>query len=37
MDNDFKINVYFNDEGEEIENLLAFYLKNLLDKKQYNA
>lgn len=36
MDNDFKINVYFNDEGE-IENLLAFYLKNLLDKKQYNA
>ena len=33
MENDFKINAYFNDEGEEIENLLAFYLKNLLDKK----
>lgn len=33
MENDFKINVYFNTEGEEIENLLAFYLKNLLDNK----
>ncbi len=33
MENDFKINVYFSDEGEEIENLLAFYLKNLLDNK----
>ena len=37
MENDFKINVYFNDEGEEIEKLLAFYLKNLLYKKQLNA
>ena len=33
MENDFKINVYFSDEGEEIENLLSFYLKNLLDNK----
>lgn len=33
MKDDFKINVYFNDEGEEIEKLLAFYLNNLLDKK----
>lgn len=33
MDNDFKINVYFNDEGEEIEKLLAFYLRNLLESK----
>ncbi len=33
MENDFKINVYFNDEGEEIEKILAFYLRNLLDKK----
>ena len=31
MENDFKINVYFNDEGEEIEKLLAFYLRNLLE------
>ena len=33
MDNDFKINVYFNDEGEDLESILAFYLKNLLNKK----
>ena len=33
MENDFKINVYFNTEGEELERLIAFYLKNLLDKK----
>lgn len=33
MENDFKINVYFNEEGEDLENILAFYLKNLLDKK----
>ena len=33
MENDFKINVYFNDEGEEIENLLACYLRNLLENK----
>ena len=32
MENDFKINVYFDDEGEEIEKLLAIYLSNLLDK-----
>ena len=32
MDNDFKINVYFNDEGKEIEKLLAFYLKNLCQR-----
>lgn len=37
LENDFKINVYFSDEGEEIEKLLAFYLKNLLYKKQLNA
>ena len=33
MENDFKINVYFNDEGEEIEKILAFYLRNLLENK----
>lgn len=33
MENDFKINIYFNDEGEEIENLLACYLRNLLENK----
>lgn len=33
MESDFKINVYFNDEGEELESILAFHLKNLLDKK----
>lgn len=33
MENDFKINVYFNEEGEELESLLAFYLNNLLENK----
>ena len=33
MESDFKINAYFNNEGEDIETLLAFYLRNLLDKK----
>ena len=33
MESNFKINAYFNDEGEELESILAFYLKNLLDKK----
>lgn len=33
MENDFKINVYFNDKGEEIEKILAFYLINLLENK----
>ena len=33
MKGDFKINVYFNDEWETIEKLLAFYLKNLLENK----
>ena len=33
MENDFKINVYFNEEGEELESILVFYLKNLLECK----
>ncbi len=33
MENDFKINVYFSDDGEELEKLLANYLSSLLDKK----
>ncbi len=33
MENDFKINAYFNNEGEEIEKLLAFYLRKLLENK----
>jgi hypothetical protein len=32
MENDFKINAYFDNEGEEIEKLLAIYLSNLLDE-----
>ena len=34
MENDFKINVYFNDEGENLEILLSVYLSNLLDKQR---
>ena len=29
-----KINVYFNDEVENLEILLSVYLSNLLDKKR---
>ena len=34
MENDFKINAYFNDEGEDLEILLYVYLSNLLDNKR---
>ena len=34
MENDFKINAYFNDEGEDLDILLSVYLSNLLDKKR---
>ncbi len=33
MENDFKINVYFSEDGEDVEKLLANYLCSLLDKK----
>lgn len=31
MDSDFKINVFFNEKGEELENIVSEYLKNLLN------
>ena len=33
MESNFKINAYFSDDGEEIEELLTNYLCILLDKK----
>ena len=34
MDSDFKINVYFQEKGEEIEKIIALYLMNVLDKRE---
>ena len=33
MQEDFKINVFFDDEGDEIENLLVRYLIQILNDK----
>ncbi len=29
----FKINVYFDEKGEEIENLISYFLIDILEKK----
>ena len=33
MEKDFKINAYFSNDGEELEELLSNYLSSLLDNK----
>ena len=33
MSEKFKINVYFDEKGEEIENLISHFLVNILEKK----
>lgn len=33
MENEFKVNVFFQQDGEEIEKLLADYLVRILNKK----
>lgn len=33
MNETFKINVYFDEKGEEIENLLSRFLIDILEKK----
>ncbi len=35
MKEDFKINVFFCKDGEEIEKVLANYLINILNNKKY--
>lgn len=37
MKNDFKITVHFNNEGDKIEDLLVFYLKNLFFQHEKEA
>ncbi len=32
-DNNFRINAYFSEDGEELEKILATHLSNLLDRK----
>ena len=33
MNETFKINVYFDEKGEEIENLISYFLFVILEKK----
>ena len=33
MSETFKINAYFNEKGEEIEKLIAYFLIDILEKK----
>lgn len=33
MNETFKINMYFDEKGEEIENLISYFLINMLEKK----
>lgn len=33
MNNSFKINIYFDEKGEELEKLISYFLISKLDKK----
>lgn len=33
MNETFKMNVYFDEKGEEIENVISYLLMNMLEKK----
>jgi len=37
MENDFKINAYFTEDGEQIEKILSNFLITLIEKKSPNA
>lgn len=37
MENDFKINLFFNNDGENLEKLLSSFLINVLDNKTPNT
>ena len=34
MNESFKINVYFDEKGEDLENLIEHLIMNILEKKQ---
>ena len=34
MNNEFKINVSFNEQGEEIESIISYYLMSVLETKK---
>ena len=36
MNEDFKINIYFQEDGDEIENILIKYVSRLLNNKYEN-
>lgn len=37
MEKDFKINIYFNEDGEDLAKILSRFLSNLLNEKASNA
>ena len=37
MENDFKINVYFSEEGEELEQILSSFFIRIIEQKPSNA
>ncbi len=37
MSETFKINIYFDEKGEELENLIEHLIVNMLEKKYVNS
>ena len=37
MENDFKINTYFTEDGEELEQILSSFLNRMIEQKASNA
>lgn len=37
MENDFKINAYYTEDGEELEKLLSDFLITIMEQKPSNA
>ena len=37
MSKTFKINIYFDEKGEELENLIEHLIVNMLEKKYVNS
>ena len=34
MEKEFKLNVYFDNEGDELESIISFFLINMLNEKR---
>lgn len=35
MDDNFKLNIYFNESGDDIEKIISNFLISILDKNEY--